>query len=96
VPGEAPPERTFRHKSHILKVMFLAAVASPRYDGAGNCTFDGKIGMRPFVESAVAQRDYVHRPAGTIETKPVSVTGATYKRFLRQGLTCNQKKMARN
>jgi hypothetical protein len=50
VPGEAPPKRRTRHKSHILKVMFLAAIARPRYDGAGNCVFDGKIGMWPFVE----------------------------------------------
>jgi hypothetical protein len=30
-------------------VMFLTAVAKPRYDDEGNCTFDGKIGIWPFV-----------------------------------------------
>ncbi len=30
VPGEAPPNRSTRHKSHILKVMFLAAIARHR------------------------------------------------------------------
>jgi hypothetical protein len=82
VPGEAPPKRTTRHKYHILKVMFLAAVARPRYDGAGNCTFDGKIGMWPFVESVMAQRDSVQSRASTIEIKPVSVMAATYEQFL--------------
>jgi hypothetical protein len=82
VPGEAPPERSTRHKSHILKVMFLAAISRPRYNADGDCTFDGKLGIWPFVESVVAQRGSIHRPAGTIERKPVSVTMEKYKEFL--------------
>jgi hypothetical protein len=35
--------RKVAHKSHIVKVMFLAATARPRYDAGGNCTFDGEI-----------------------------------------------------
>jgi hypothetical protein len=34
VPGKAPSKRTTRHKSHILKVEFLAAIVRPRYNGA--------------------------------------------------------------
>jgi hypothetical protein len=37
MPGEAPPNRSTQHKSHIWKVMFLATVARPRYNGAGDC-----------------------------------------------------------
>jgi len=29
--------------------MFLTAVAKPRYDNEGNCTFDGKIGIWAFI-----------------------------------------------
>ena len=29
--------------------MFLAAVALPRYDNEGNCSFNGKIGVWAFV-----------------------------------------------
>jgi hypothetical protein len=54
VPGKAEPYRTTRHKSHILKVMFLAAVARPRYNAEGECSFDGKIGIWPFVERVQA------------------------------------------
>jgi hypothetical protein len=36
--------------------MFLCALARPRFDDNGNCTFDGKIGMWPFVEKVEAQR----------------------------------------
>jgi transposase-like protein len=76
VPGEKAPNRKCRHKSHVIKVMFLAALAKPRYDAAGKCTFDGKIGMWPFIKQVEAQRDSVNRPAGTIETKCVTVTKA--------------------
>jgi hypothetical protein len=78
VHGEKPPVRKVKHKSHILKIMFLAAVARPRFNAAGECTFDGKIGIWPFVKQVAAQRTSVNRPAGTLETKSVSVTGAVY------------------
>jgi hypothetical protein len=82
VPGEAPPTRSTRHKSHILKVMFLAAVARPRFNTEGQCTFDGKIGIWPFIERVRAQRDSINRQAGTWETKPVSVTAERYRNYL--------------
>jgi hypothetical protein len=82
VPGKAGPERSIRHKGHILKVMFFAAIARPRYNAAGECTFDGKIGMWPFVEQVAARRASVHHPAGTIETKPVNVTTRIYRQFM--------------
>jgi hypothetical protein len=82
VPGEAPPQRSVPHKSHIIKVMFLAAIARPRYDAAGECTFDGKIGMWPFVEYVPAQRNSVNRPAGTIETKSITVTKRVYRQYM--------------
>ena len=55
-PGEEAPLRVCQKKDHIVKVMFLAAVARPRYDENGLCAFDGKIGMWPFVERVAAQR----------------------------------------
>jgi hypothetical protein len=82
VPGETPPTQRVGHKSHILKVMFLVAVARPRFEG-NKCTFDGKIGAWPFVEQVVVQQTSVNRPAGTVETKPVSVRTLTkYREFL--------------
>ena len=29
--------------------MFFCAVANPQYDDEGNCTFDGKLGIWPFI-----------------------------------------------
>lgn len=80
--GEDEPERTCSHKSHIIKVMFLAAVAHPRFDEHGNCTFDGKVGLWPFVERVRAQRSSHNRPRGTLETKSVNVTKDVYRQYV--------------
>ena len=56
-----------RHQSHIPKIMFLCAVARPRFNGDGVCTFDGKIGLWPFVENVQARRSSRNRVAGTWE-----------------------------
>ena len=51
---EEVPTRRCQNRDHLIKVMFLAAVARPRFDADGVCTFDGKIGMFPFIESVAA------------------------------------------
>ena len=66
-------------KSHIQKVMFLAAVARPRHDTSRNREFSGKIGIFPFKRRVQAQRSSRNRPAGHMETKTVEVT-KVYKR----------------
>ena len=42
LPGEPPPLRSVTNKNSIVKVMFLTAVAKPRYGEDGIVTFDGK------------------------------------------------------
>ena len=44
---KAEPYRHVQHKSFLMKVMFLCAVARPRYDMNKNAWFDGKIGIWP-------------------------------------------------
>ncbi|DAZ97358.1 TPA: hypothetical protein N0F65_003381 [Lagenidium giganteum] len=58
--------------------MFLCAVAHPRWDDVRDEWFDGKIGIWPFIERVAAKRSSRNRPAGTMETKPLSVTKETY------------------
>lgn len=41
--GHIMPVRRVQHKSHVVKVMFLAAVARPRWDTHSNCHFNGLI-----------------------------------------------------
>jgi hypothetical protein len=49
LPEKEDPYRTVHNKNSIVKVIFLTSVAKPRYDNEGNCTFDGKIVIWPFI-----------------------------------------------
>jgi hypothetical protein len=60
-PEEEDPHRTVHNKNRIGKIMFLSAVGRPIYDDAGNCIFDGKLGVWPFVRK-------VHRVQHTAYT----------------------------
>ncbi|XP_015165532.1 uncharacterized protein [Solanum tuberosum] len=73
LPGEEEQLRSCKSSNYILKIMFLVALARPRIDALGNVLFCGKIGIWPFVIQEEAQRGSVNRPAGTLETKPISV-----------------------
>jgi len=80
---EGPPLRACKSKRFITKVMFLAAVARPRYDPHRKQYFDGKIGLWPFVLKEPAKRNSKNRPKGTMITKPVeSVNTAVVKKML--------------
>lgn len=46
-PDEELPYRTTKHKSHIQKVQFLAAIGRPHFVEETGEWFDGKIGMWP-------------------------------------------------
>ena len=82
---EEAPERKTKSKRFRTKVMFLCAVARPRYDFCAKQNFDGKIGIWPFTKIEPAQRSSANRPAGTLVTKPVtSVTNIEYRQFLIQ------------
>jgi hypothetical protein len=79
--GEAEPHRAAKSKRYIEKVMFLAAVARPRFDTTHNEHFDGKLVIFPFATMVPAQRSSRNRPAGTLEMKPMSVTKEVYRDF---------------
>ncbi|CAA7027457.1 unnamed protein product [Microthlaspi erraticum] len=83
LPEEEDPHRTCQSKNFITKVMFLAAMARPRFDEEGNETFSGKIGIFPFVSLEPAKRRSKHRAAGTLEWKAsTSVKREHVKDFL--------------
>ncbi|MEN9567564.1 MAG: hypothetical protein RLZZ69_2760 [Cyanobacteriota bacterium] len=81
-PDEPEPLRTCKSKRFIEKVMFLAAVARPRFDHSRKKFFDGKVGIWPFVIQEPAQRNSKNREAGTLVTKPINVTKEVYCDFL--------------
>lgn len=81
-PDENTPHRTAKSKNFITKIMFLCAVARPRYNPTTRLYFDGKIGIWPFVRMEAAQRSSKNRPSGTMEMKAVKVTREVYSSFL--------------
>jgi hypothetical protein len=82
MPGDDDPEApTTRHKSHIEKIMFLSAIACPRWvtrEDGSQYYFDGKIGIFAFVKYTPAQRASALRPAGTLIMESLNVTSETY------------------
>ena len=79
---EENPHRTVKHKSHITKVMFLCAVARPRFIPHLNKWWDGKIGIWPIGEWVPAKRDSANRPKGTPVWKNTSITRDVYRSLL--------------
>ncbi|ETV96545.1 hypothetical protein H310_10256 [Aphanomyces invadans] len=82
VPGEKGPDRKCKNKRFITKVMFLSAVARPRYVDETDQWWDGKIGTWPFTAVVPAMRTSVNRVAGSLETKSINVTKDVYRSFL--------------
>ncbi|XP_074290123.1 uncharacterized protein LOC141616863 [Silene latifolia] len=83
LPNEEKPHRTCQSKRFITKVMFMAAVARPRYDEDGVVLFDGKIGIFPFIYEVEAMRSSKNREKGTLEVKPIeSITKEVVKQCL--------------
>ena len=74
---EEVPYISQRHKAHIPKVMFLCALARPRY--VGRKYFDGKIGIWPIGYEKPAARSSTNRPAGTLEWHSVKVDRTEYR-----------------
>ena len=71
-PCEEPPQHTSKSKQFITKVMFMTAVAVPWFDMGRNYTFDGKIGIFPFIFQEAAKRSSKNKQARTLETKCIT------------------------
>ena len=62
--------------------MFLTPVAKRRYNEDGEMTFDGKLGIWPFVVETEAQRTSQNRDRGTRVLRPVKVTRPVCRDYL--------------
>ena len=67
---EYPGDFTAPHKSHIPKIMFLAAIGKPHTLPYGT-QFNGKIGIWPFTENVEAARGSKNCNRGTMEIRGV-------------------------
>lgn len=84
LPDEEVPQRNVQSKRFITKIMFLAAVAQPRYDHIRDCMFDGLVGIWPFTKKEAAKRNSRNRPKGTMETKCIEVNKKEYLKMLQE------------
>lgn len=80
LPEEEGPHRTCKSKRFITKIMFLAAVARPRWDPKKKQWFDGKLGLWPFVYQEQAKRNSKNRAKGTLVTKATEVINTAESR----------------
>jgi len=83
-PMEEPPHVSTQSKRYVGQVMFLAAVAKPRWLEDEQRWFDGKIGLWPFLELVPAKRSSKNRARGTLVPTAVSVTASTYLTMLNE------------
>ncbi|ETV65121.1 hypothetical protein H257_18078 [Aphanomyces astaci] len=74
--------RAAKSKQFITQVMFLAAVARPRFDHTKKAYFDGKVGVWPFVVVQPAKRNSKNRAKGTPAVVPQVVDGEVYKKAI--------------
>ncbi|CEG35741.1 uncharacterized protein PHALS_05143 [Plasmopara halstedii] len=79
---EEEPYITVKNKNYMIKVMFLAAVARPRWSAKNHCIWDGKIGVWPFAVYEPAERSSKNRAAGTLELKTYTVDRDIYRQAL--------------
>lgn len=86
VPGEAVPTRSLKSKRFMDKVMFLVAVARPRYDFHRKTLFDGKIGLWPCVRKEPAIRNSKNRKRGTPVTKCFEINNQEYVKLLTKSV----------
>ena len=81
---EEEPYRHVQHKSFLTKIMFLCAVARPRYDTRRNTWFDGKIGIWPIGKWEPAKRSLKKLAKGMPVWKNQCITRDVYREYLIQ------------
>ena len=81
-PGEKVPERTTKHKSHIQKVQFIAALGRPHFVEETGEFFDGKIGMWPIGYWSTYQRGGSVNPKGSDKWEDEAVDLCKYYELL--------------
>ena len=84
VVDKAEPYRHVQHKSFLMKVMFLCAVARPRYDMNRNTWFDRKIGIWPIGKWEPAKRSSKKCRKGMPMWKNQCITRVVYHEYLIQ------------
>ena len=81
---EEEPYRYVQHKSFLMKIMFLCAVARPRYNTNKNAWFDGKIGIWPIRKWEPVKWSSKKRTKGLPVWKNQCITRDVYREYVIQ------------
>jgi hypothetical protein len=73
-PDEELSDRRVKHKSHIDKVMFVAVVARPMWEGHKERWWNGLMDITPLIKRIPAQRNSKNRPEEWLQTHTIKVT----------------------
>ena len=84
VADKEEPYRYVQHKSFLMKIMFLCAVARPRYDMNKNAWFEGKIRIWPIGKWEPAKQSSKKRAKGMAVWKNQCITRDVYHEYLIQ------------
>ena len=76
------PKHCVKHKSHIMKVIFLCAVARPHFNTSLSSWWDRKLGIWPIGEWEPAKRKTKNRPKGMLAWKNKIVMKEFYRDLL--------------
>jgi hypothetical protein len=81
---EVVPPRTIsvQHKSHITKVMFLCALARPRYNNTTRQWFDGLIGIYPVGEFDMYKHGSLYHTRGDLKWTNFALDREEYQRIM--------------
>jgi len=80
---EQPPDPIrVQHKGHITKVMFLCALARPKYNNTTRQWFDGLIGIYPVGELSMYQRRSATHQRGDIMWQNLNMDRDEYQRMI--------------
>ena len=82
LPDKKNPKQCVKSKSHKTKVMFLCAIAHPRFNPCANSWWDGKLGIWPIGDWEPAMRGSKNQPRGTLVWKNKAVTKEVYHELL--------------
>jgi hypothetical protein len=77
-----PAPKTVQHKSHITKVMFLCALARPRYNNTTRQWFDGLIGIYPVGEFDMYKRSSANHERGDLKWTNISLDRDEYQQMM--------------
>ena len=79
---EKNPKHCIKHRSHIMKVMFLCTVVRPHFNTSANSWWDGKLGIWPIGDWEPVQQGLKNRPKGMLVWKNKMVTKDVYRDLL--------------